>query len=177
MKTRTIYIDMDSVVADWEAFAMEILGTSTLDINGRWPDEDWARLKSCKTFYRNLPKMPKADELMALARRFRDELGWDLFMLTAIPHTDDVPEVYQHKIEWQLERYPDVMVHFGPYSHDKQKHCKPGDILVDDRTSNCEEWRAVGGIAVQVTKDYDLALRELQELFDGFKLIRNGHLT
>lgn len=160
---------MDSVVADWESFAHQILGSGTLDINGRWPDEDWARLKACKTFYRHLPKMPRADDMMALARRFRDELGWNLFMLTAIPHNNDVPEVYQHKIEWQLERYPDVMVHFGPYSFEKQNHCKPGDILVDDRTSNCEEWTNRGGIAVQVTRDYALALKELQGLFDGFR--------
>lgn len=165
MTKNTIHIDMDGVVADWERYAMTILGNDTLDINGRWPDEEWARLKACKTFYRDLPKMAKADELMNLARRFRDELGWDLVMLTAIPHSDDVPEVYQHKIEWQLERYPDVMVHFGPYSHDKQKHCKPGDILVDDRTSNCEEWTNAGGIAVQVTKDYDAALNELEDIF------------
>lgn len=161
----TIYIDMDSVVADWEAFAREILGITTLDINGRWPNADWQKLRSHRTFYRNLPKMPKADELMDLARKFRDNLGWDLFMLTAIPHNNDVPEVYQHKIEWQLERYPDVMVHFGPYSFEKKNHCKPGDVLVDDRTSNCEEWRAAGGIAIQVTRDYDLALRQLEELY------------
>jgi hypothetical protein len=29
-------------------------------------------------------------------------------------------------------------------------HCRnPGDILIDDRRSNCEEWIAVGGAAHQ----------------------------
>lgn len=165
MNKQTLNIDMDGVVADWNAYAMKILGTDSLMQNGRWPDKDWARLKACKTFYRDLPKMPKADELMNLARRFRDELGWNINMLTAIPHHNDVPECFQDKIEWQQEFFPDVRVHFGPYSQDKKSHCRPGDVLIDDRTDNCEDWRSVGGIAIQVTENYDLALKQLEELF------------
>jgi hypothetical protein len=44
-----------------------------------------------------------------------------------------------------MERFERIPVLFGPYSFDKYKHCTPGDILIDDRTSNCEEWRAAGG--------------------------------
>lgn len=175
MNKQTLHIDMDGVVADWNSYAMKILGSDSLMNNGRWPDKDWARLKSCKTFYRDLPKMKKADELMNLARRFRDELGWELYMLTAIPHNNDVPECFQHKVEWQQEFFPDVRVHFGPYSQDKKKHCKPGDILVDDRHDNCTDWRLAGGIAVQVTADYDLALAELQRQFDLHALKYSEH--
>jgi 5'(3')-deoxyribonucleotidase len=161
----TIYIDMDGVVADWEALARQVLGTDTLSPEGRWPDHDWARLKAVEHFYRILPKMPMADEMMNLARRFRDHLGWDLYMLTALPHNDDVPDCAQDKIEWMEEYYPDVKVKFGPYSQDKQKHCNPGDILVDDRTSNIQEWRAAGGHAIHVTNDYKLALDQLDLVY------------
>jgi 5'(3')-deoxyribonucleotidase len=160
----TIYIDMDGVVADWETAAKQFIQQQK-DINGLWPDEEWQRIRSQQHFYRHLPQMPRADELMALARRFRDELGWRLCMLTAIPHKNDMHEVFHDKIDWMAERWPEVRVHFGPYSYDKQHHCEPGDILVDDRTSNCAEWRARGGVAVQVTQDYALALNELAALF------------
>jgi hypothetical protein len=39
-------------------------------------------------------------------------------------------------------------VRFGPYAEDKQRHCTPGDILIDDKLSNCEQWQAQGGWAI-----------------------------
>jgi hypothetical protein len=57
-------------------------------------------------------------------------------------------------------------MHFGPYSKDKQYHAQPGDILVDDRTSNCTEWNAVHGIAVKVNAGrYQEALDRLLNIF------------
>jgi 5'(3')-deoxyribonucleotidase len=161
----TIYIDMDGVVADWEAAAAQHIQKQK-DINGLWPNEDWEKIRSQVHFYRHLPEMPRARELMDLARRFRDELGWELRMLTAIPHKNDMHETFHDKIDWMAERWPEVRVHFGPYAHDKQHHAKPGDILVDDRTSNIQEWRAVGGVAVQVTRDYALALTQLNSILE-----------
>lgn len=159
---------MDGVVADWEQQAHNILGSGTLDLNGRWPDADWARLKACENFYRILPKTPWADDLITVARRFRDELGWDLVFLTAIPHTNDVPQVYQDKIEWVQDYYPDIRVHFGPYSQDKQDHCRPGDILVDDRRDNCLQWRSRGGLTVEVLAGAQ-CVYALQDLFNHWR--------
>ena len=164
----TIYIDMDGVVADWETAAEQHIQKQK-DINSLWPNEEWEKIRSQHHFYRHLPEMPRAQEMMALARRFRDELGWRLCMLTAIPHKNDMHDTFHDKVDWMAERWPEVRVHFGPYSQDKQHHCQPGDILVDDRTSNCKEWAARGGIAVQVTKDYEWALHQLQQVFDAIK--------
>lgn len=163
----TLYLDMDGVVADWDRMAQEILKKPKSSVNGRWPDEDWNRLRDYPNFYRKLAKMPRADELVDLARRFRDELGWKLYFLTAIPHDNDVPDAFQDKVEWAQEHYPDIRVHFGPYSKDKQDHCQPGDILVDDRPDNCGQWFSRGGIAVRVRDDgYGQALRELEDILD-----------
>jgi 5'(3')-deoxyribonucleotidase len=161
----TIYIDMDGVVADWEAAAAQHIQKQK-DINGLWPKEDWEKIRSQIHFYRHLPEMPRARELMALARRFRDELGWELRMLTAVPRKNDMHETFHDKIDWMAERWPEVRVHFGPYAEDKQDHATPGDILVDDRPSNIQEWQAAGGIAVHVTKDYDLALEQLNSILE-----------
>jgi len=167
----TIYLDMDGVLADFNTAARLHFNASkeeqaAADAAGRWPRERWTTIREQTHFYRTLPKMPQADELVALARRFRDELGWDLKILTAIPHNNDMHEVFQDKFEWMQEYYPDIKMHFGPYSEDKQRHARPGDILVDDRVSNCTEWAAAHGIAVKVNSGrYQEALDRLANIF------------
>jgi hypothetical protein len=44
---------------------------------------------------------------------------------------------------------------FGPYSKDKHTHCVPGDILIDDRTSNIHEWNNVGGIGLLYKNNFE----------------------
>jgi 5'(3')-deoxyribonucleotidase len=162
---------MDGVVADWDRAATEYLRLEfPLDVankpEGRWPVHLWEELRKCSRFFRTIPKMAKADEMVTLARRFKDELGYELIFLTAIPRGNDCHWAFYDKVLWVQEHYPDIPVHFGPYSEDKKVHCRPGDILVDDRYDNCESWKAAGGITVRVTKDYQAALDQLQEIFD-----------
>lgn len=143
-----IYIDMDGVVADFDGRAEQILGARPVD--ERWPEDQWQQLRNHKHLYRHLPKTPYADQVIAVARRFRDELGWHLGMLTAIPKGNDMPSAFYDKVLWMQDHYPDIPVYFGPYSKDKQLHCQPGDVLVDDRTSNIREWGAKGGTAIKL---------------------------
>lgn len=174
----TIFIDMDGVVADFLIGASTYLNspaedTDQADRDGQWPESSWGCLRDAPNFFRHLPKMAKADAMMSLAARFRDELGWNLRMLTAIPHKNDMPDVFQDKFDWMHEYYPGVRVNFGPYSADKWQQCHPADILVDDRMENCEQWRSAGGIAVRVTSDYDLALSELETILN--QLLNDGY--
>lgn len=164
----TLYIDMDGVVADFNEFARRVLRPEKYDpTSERWGTEEWSTLRDYPHLFRKLPKTAMADQLISLARRFRNELGWNLYFLTAVPQKDDVPDAFYDKVCWVQEYYPDITVRFGPHSWDKQKHCVPGDILVDDRMSNCEEWQAVGGIAIRVTRDYDSVLSQLQDIFSN----------
>lgn len=154
MSRNTIYLDMDGVCADWDRAAEAFLGIPPRlnPINGNYTvtEVEWNRLKEAGHFYRDLPLMPGVDQLVDLARQYRDILGWNLFFLTAIPSKNDVPEAFSDKVLWAQEHFPDIEVHFGPYAVDKYKHCRAGDILVDDRRSNCEQWTAAGGLAVKV---------------------------
>ena len=167
----TLYLDMDGVVADFDSHAKTLMQLTPEEmsqalVNGRYPDDKWRRILDYPRFFRDLPPMPRAHELVALARRYESELGYNLRMLTAIPKDNDFPDVFQDKIDWMNEYFPGIRVNFGPYSQDKQHHCRPGDILVDDRLSNIQEWRARGGTAIHVTRDYQRALDELQCIFD-----------
>lgn len=164
MKT-TLYLDMDGVVADWVKGAAEIVGYDLLDPNDRYPAQDWQKILTSERLFLNLPKMPDADQLVDLARQFRDQLGWNLMFLTAIPHYNDVHWAFWDKVMWVQRYYPDIPVHFGPYSEDKHRHCRPGDVLVDDRPDNCAQWRTAGGTAIQVMpRQVREAALELEQL-------------
>ena len=156
------YLDMDGVVADWVSNAADLIGRRITDPSVRYSDVEWERLRSDPHIFRHLPLMPRCLELVDMARQYRDVLGWELNFLTAIPHNNDVPWTFHDKFLWVQERFPDIPVHFGPYSEDKHEHCTAGDILVDDRWDNCEQWRAAGGIAFKVGLNLDSALLEVE---------------
>ena len=167
--TNTFYLDMDGVVADWDTAASAFLGRPTRGADPRThyknTPEEWLRIKTQGRFYRDLPLMPRCSELVDLARRYRDGLGWKLLFLTAVPKDDDVPWAYYDKVLWAQAHFPDIPVHFGPHSWDKYRHCTQGDILVDDRPDNCSQWIESGGLAVQVL-DNDLGDAIKQVAFD-----------
>ncbi len=181
IKTKpTLYLYMDGVLADFNTAAEHYLGATPEQHQeaaqrGRWPDEQWRRLVEVPNFYRILPLMPQAELLVRQALLFRENLGYDVKILTAIPKGNDMPDVFHDKIDWINEHFPwaDLRVHFGPYSHDKQHHCTSSeDILVDDRTSNCSEWRTRGGTAIQVLDgNVGRAILELEVLFQELMVL------
>ena len=154
---------MDGVVADFDQAAEQFIGRPRKTTTDRWQQADWERIRTNQHWFLDLPKMPHADQLVDLARRYRDELGWQLLFLTAIPKHNDFPWAFWDKIKWASCFYPDIAVHFGPYSDDKQQHCKIGDILVDDRLTNCEQWTEKLGKAIRVkNRDVEMAIHELE---------------
>ena len=145
----SIYLDMDDVVADWLVYAQEVLKMRWDDKKGeRIPQEDWDRLKANNRFYRDLPLKPGAMELTQFCRDYvakNPDVG--LYFLTALPHDYSTPYAPSDKVNWAAKYFPGIPVFLGPFSHDKYRHCKTGDILIDDRHSNCNEWVAAGGRA------------------------------
>jgi len=143
-----IYLDMDGVVADWHGAAQLVLNKQWSEEDERLPREAWGRIKQDAHFYRTLPLKPGATELV---QRCRDAVAAGqadgLFFLTALPSDYSMPYAASDKMWWAHEHFPDVTVFLGPFSHDKWRHCKPGDILIDDRTRNCNEWTQAGGHA------------------------------
>ena len=140
-----IYLDMDDVVADWMPAARAIVNRNW-EYGERIPDTDWNKVKAKMRFYRDLPVKNGAFELVNFCRdAVANGLADDLRFLTALPHDYSVPFASYDKVLWAMERFERIPVLFGPFSHDKWRHCQPGDILIDDRTSNCEEWTRAGG--------------------------------
>ena len=142
-----IFLDMDDVVADWMTAARDIVKRNW-NYGERIPDEDWSKVRAKARFYRDLPIKDGAHDLVNFCRdAVANGLADDVRFLTALPHDHSVPYSAYDKVLWATERFERIPVLFGPFSYDKYKHCTPGDILIDDRTSNCEEWIAAGGHA------------------------------
>lgn len=144
---KTLYLDMDGVVADFNAYAKKVL-YKKVDSEERWAPGEWTKLRDNQRLYRDLEQTPEADQLVEFCRAFCLQKEYTLLFLTAIPKNNDVPWAFYDKVMWAQARYPDIPVMFGPYSNDKQHHYCAGDILIDDRTSNIEQWRAAGGFGI-----------------------------
>jgi 5'(3')-deoxyribonucleotidase len=156
----TLYLDMDGVVADFDEYAARTLGLPPSE--GIYPDEQWYKLASNARLYRDLEKTSYADELVEFCR----EYAWNkynLYFLTAVPKGNDVPWAFYDKVLWASKHWPGIPVHFGPFSKDKHQHCTMGDILIDDRTSNIDEWRSAGGIGI-LHKSFKDTIQKLKEL-------------
>jgi len=163
MSKPTIFLDMDGVVADFDTYALTVLGVK--GEQHRWPPESWKKLASNPRLYRDLEQTPESNALVEICRYLRDYRGYRLFFLTAVPKDNTMHFSFQDKVEWVQKRYPDIPVHFGPYSVDKHKHCRcSDDILIDDRRTNIESWRAVGGKGILHEGDLFETIVQLQRL-------------
>ena len=144
-----IYLDMDDVVADWMGYARAYLKQPQWKEGEMLPDTTWRRLKDDQRMYSKLPLKEGAHELVDWVTDYTNKNNSSLFFLSAIPHGNDMPWAPQDKVFWAQQHFPHIPVFLGPYSHDKWVRCTPGDILIDDRKVNCDEWTRAGGLAHQ----------------------------
>jgi hypothetical protein len=161
------------VVADWKAAARDIVKRDW-GMSERIPDEDWNKVRAKSRFYRDLPIKAGAHDLVNYCRDLKaDGLIDDLRFLTALPHDYSVPFAAYDKVLWAMERFERIPVLFGPFSGDKWRHCQPGDILIDDRTSNCEEWIRAGGYA-HIYRTWESCQTWLGDHFAGTQAARSA---
>ena len=142
---------MDDVVADWTGFANEFFNTPNRPATHYLPDGEWARLKTQQRMYRDLKVKSGAIELVNTIKRYCQTNVAEVFFLTALPHDDSFPYAPYDKVRWCERYFPGIPMFIGPYAKDKHNFCKPGDVLIDDRLSNCEDWARAGGRAYQYT--------------------------
>jgi 5'(3')-deoxyribonucleotidase len=164
---KTIFLDMDGVVADFDLFAEGVVGRRVKQ-GDRYDDADWKKISKNQRFYRSLELYDHAEMFVNRVKSLATEHGYDIKFLTAIPRNNDVPWSFVDKIHWADKHFPGIPVWFGPYSSDKHHHCQPGDILVDDRPTNINDWNSVGGIGIRFT-DPIFVIKELQKTLEQIK--------
>jgi len=158
----TLYLDMDGVVANFNSYAVRVLGR-LITGDEIWAPGEWNKIASNQRLYRDLDKMPDADRLVQFCRDFCLQNGYALLFLTAIPNKNDVPWSFYDKVLWAQLHYPDIPVMFGPYSGDKKYHCRTGDILIDDRNDNIKSWNGAGGVGILHLGDMDMTILQLKK--------------
>jgi len=163
MSKRSIYIDMDGVVADFDkyisAFLGRQIGWDVLDIT----EEEWARIAEIDNLYYQLDLIDESTRMVALCKSFSTR--FDISFLTAIPRQTTMPSAKDDKTRWLYKYFPGIPINFGPFSRDKQKWCREFDILIDDKPENIEQWAAKGGCAIlhkgTSRQDYDKTITNI----------------
>lgn len=160
-----IFLDCDDVVAGFHEYAHHVLAGKPLANGYRFADKDWKKLKDNPRMYRDLPLKEGANELVEWCQHYCSEHNGKLAFLTAIPRNGDVVYAYCDKVLWCNKNFPGIDVLFGPKSEDKHNFCKGyNNILIDDRASNCDDWRKAGGRAFQYKNWEDCKVWLEQEL-------------
>ena len=159
----TLYLDMDGVVADWETAIADILGYKLIE-GDRWPDQDWRKIIQFQRVYRDIPLLPWALEFVDEACEIARAANYAVRFLTAVPRRNDFPYAFEDKVHWANKHFPTIPVWFGPYSQDKQKRAAPGQVLVDDRMTNINEWIAQNGIGIYFHRNPDAVLAILRNI-------------
>lgn len=165
-KKRIIYLDLDGVLADFDS--------SVKRHTGKYPheqsdDEMWKSVEKDEHFYSKLDKMSGADKFYTDILAMATNHGFTVKILTAIPRKSTMPEAGPDKIKWVKKNFGNIDVVLGPYSRDKWKHAQPGDILIDDRKSNIDEWKKKGNAIGILYKNANDALSDLKSIIKGEK--------
>lgn len=148
---RKIFIDMDGVLADFDAWkeTMKELHPEVMEEKMAM----WELIAQVDHFFLNLDPTPWAYEMMDYLR----SLGVPLAILTALPRRLVIPQAEPDKQEWIASLIdPDLEFQIGPYAIDKQNFCEEGYVLVDDNKKNIDQWNARGGIGIYFTDLEDL---------------------
>lgn len=166
MKT-TLYLDLDDVLADFKGYAKLVLGEKSSK-DEKYTYNEWSRLRDNPRLYRDLKPANGSAAFVDSCRTLRDAGKVELKILTAVPKGNDVQWAFYDKVLWAQRHFPDIPVMFGPFSKDKRCHCNAdaGDILIDDRISNCAEWSSAGGTAIRHLGDFHETLSALNHILE-----------
>lgn len=135
----TLYLDLDGVLADFEAHVEALFGRPPSAMSLK---EMWGLAAAIPDFFETMPKVPDADWLWAYCEPFRPHI------LTGLPRGDWAEAQKRRWVARHLgERVPITTC----MARDKREYAAPGDVLVDDTTKYAHLWEAQGGIFVHHT--------------------------
>ncbi len=137
-----LFLDCDGVLADFDSLAIEIFGQHPRAAEAALgTDEFWNQLRSHGSFYRDLPLLPDAQQLVRAVAHLNP------IILTGCPQGGWAES---QKVAWAAHHFPHLDI-VTCMSKDKRLHMQPGDILVDDFLKYRHLWEQAGGIFVHHT--------------------------
>ena len=131
-----LFLDLDGVLADFDAGAKALLGMSPREFEERLGKREfWRRLARARDFYGTLPLMPDAHLLFDAVAHLEPTI------LTGLPLGNwAAPQ----KVRWAGEHFPGTKI-ITTMARDKFRHMTGMDVLVDDRADHRDKWENAGG--------------------------------
>ncbi len=152
-----VLVDVDGVLAQ---FARGFLKLVNAQFGTEYKPEDVTEYDIGKSLGWSLERTEAAYRLISNHERFADKLeptpGADLAISWLLDYADlyIVTSPWWSNKTWVHDRNNWLWRHFGIGAsrvvHTAAKHLVRGDVLVDDKTSTCEEWRAAWPNGVSV---------------------------
>lgn len=160
MKIKTIYLDLDGVLADFIAGYKKYYGNQ--DIAKVDMKELIAQKKTFADYslYRDLPLFPEAKNLV----KYVESLGVDVQILTSVGKYSPKDNAVD-KVLWIKKHFPKYAKKFNyvTASADKAKFAASDTVLIDDRSKSTKPFAAAGGNVVLYT-GFSKAKKEIEKL-------------
>lgn len=141
---KTIFVDMDGVLADFDERVRQVFGKNVPTDNGEFWKYIWANHPD---WFLTLPRMPDFGPLVQAI----ESTMLPVAVLSALPNPKrgNTYAALAGKDKW-IKRNLDWPAIFCVRSNKKQ-YAAPGMVLIDDTRSNIDEWNAAGGIGIYHT--------------------------
>lgn len=169
-----IYCDLDGVLANFDKGVHSLVGKPIHEIN----DDGiiWKAVAKAPSFWEELEWMHEGEDLWRFLCNLRlaADRSIDLHVLTGTPSSKKF-EAETGKFKWCREKLspiygPEHLHVFMCLSKSKYIYATPSHLLIDDRVSNIESWRAAGGVGILHTDVYS-TIREIEHF------IKTGRLS
>ena len=139
LPTSRLYLDLDGVMADFDAHFPNEFGA---DHRAMADDAMWERINAHPSYFEDMPMCEGAADFFELVRHY------DPIILTACPRTN-YQNVAMQKRRWVRRHLGDCTMLPVMGGHNKWLFMhEPGDVLIDDYAKNCAPWEKAGGIAI-----------------------------
>jgi 5'-nucleotidase len=159
MSEPRVYVDLDGVLADFDAHFPALFG---VDHRKMLDDDMWAQINAHPSYFRDMPQCPGAKTF------FETIDGLNPVILTACPRTNYANAARQ-KREWvreHLGHWVTVLPVMGGHNKPLFMHAA-GDILIDDFKKNTDAWEEAAGVSILHT-DFSKTLSELQTAIHNY---------
>lgn len=147
VKVRTVYCDMDGVLADFSGHFHTLFG---MDADNMEDPQLWNLIDEYGKFkfFLELPWMPGSEQMW----KYITNNFMHVKILSALGKSDSIDkQTTKGKRAWLSKHIPglrDQDIILVENKHKKRHYSKPGDIIIDDRPVVIQEWNHKGGIGI-----------------------------
>ena len=161
---KTLYLDMDGVIANFEKRYHELFdqtpeeGRDRKEFGNNWP------IFVKGNNFSNLEKWPGADELLKVVADYHKK-GVKVEILSSSGGQKFHGEVTAQKISWLKKHGISYKANIVPGRKHKKDWATPDTILIDDTPDVIEDFNKAGGIGI-LHKDLGETLKKLKSVLE-----------